>query len=424
MAHPRVLIPVLLVLLSCTSGDRAGAGSSSAWVAERDTIGDTVVVRTLRGGIWGPPAELVERVSIGVLDGPEELMLGNVRGIAVTPAGIVHVLESEPALKQFAADGRYLRTIGRVGSGPGEYRRPDGGIAVLPGDRIVIRDPGNGRMSVFGPDGEPLGTWRISGSFSTSRRLYNDRAGNVYTLILLEDAGDPADWKLGLQRFSPDGTPGDSIAAPRWEFDRAIIKSVREGGTSVSDVPFSASAHWTFSPLGYMVGGVSGAYRIELLKDGAPLRIERQRDPVPVAPDEAADHRRAATENMRRNVPGWVWNGPDIPDEKPPFRGIFAAEDGRIWVLLSMPGAEDLSRDGDSGAEARGYSMPVWTEPVAFDVYEADGRYLGEVRAPAGFLTSPEPVFRGDTVWAAAEDAEGVRYVKRYQVALGDGPSR
>lgn len=422
MTHQRFVLPgVFLTLLSCAGGEQPGSGSPSAWVAERDTLGDTIVVRTISGSTWGAPAELVERVSIGVPDGAEELMLGNVRGIAVTPAGVVHVLESEPVLKQFAADGQYLRTIGRVGSGPGEYRRPDGGIAVLPGDRIVLRDPGNGRMSVFGPEGNPLGSWRISGSFSTSRRLYHDREGNVYTLILLDDAGDPAEWKLGVQRFAPDGTAGDSIAAPRWEFDRAIIKSVREGGTSVSDVPFSPSAHWAFSPLGYMVGGVSTSYRIELLREGAPLRIERQRPPVPVASDEAADHRRAATENMRRNLPGWVWNGPGIPDSKPPFREVFAADDGRIWVLLSMPGAEDLSRDGDSGAEVRGYSLPVWTEPVAFDVFEADGRYLGEVRAPSGFLTSPEPVFRGDTVWAAAEDPDGVRYVKRYQVKVPGG---
>jgi hypothetical protein len=54
---------------------------------------------------------------------------------------------------------------------------------------------------------------------------------------------------------------------------------------------------------------------------------------------------------------------------------------------------------------------------VVFDVFEPDGRYLGSVATPSGFLAFPEPVFRGDTVWAVVEDADGVRYVRRYEIA-------
>jgi hypothetical protein len=33
-------------------------------------------------------------------------------------------------------------------------------------------------------------------------------------------------------------------------------------------------------------------------------------------------------------------------------------------------------------------------------------------------------VFRGDTVWAAVEDADGVRYVKRLQVVVDTAAAR
>lgn len=391
------------------------AAAERGWVASRDTLGDTVVVRTVSGSVWGAPARLEERLSIGVADGAEELMLGNIRALALGPDGTIHVLEGTPTLKQFSPSGGYLRTIGRLGSGPGEYRRPDGGLAVLSDGRIVVRDPGNGRMATFSSDGTPLATWRISSTFNTSRKLYRDSADHLYTLVLIEPADDPADWKLGVQRYAPDGTPGDSIAAPHWTWDRAIIKAQREGSTSVSDVPFSPEAHWSFSPLGYMVGGLSTAYRIDVFRPDGTLRIERDAAPVPVASDEASDLRREATEEMRSAYPGWTWNGPDVPATKPPFREVFVGEDGRIWIVVSKPGIKDPSVV--AGSSEAGRPVPAaWSEPVAFDVFEPDGRYLGEVTTPAGFLVSPEPTFRGDTVWATAEDADGVRYVKRYEV--------
>jgi hypothetical protein len=58
----------------------------------------------------------------------------------------------------------------------------------------------------------------------------------------------------------------------------------------------------------------------------------------------------------------------------------------------------------------------TWLEPVAFDVFEPDGRYLGMVRAPEGFSRSPRPVMRGDTVWAVVRGELEVPYVVRFHV--------
>ena len=162
------------------------------------------------------------------------------------------------------------------------------------------------------------------------------------------------------------------------------------------------------------MGGVATSYRFDLLRPGAPLRIERNADPILVQDQEAADYKRARTENFQREFPGWVWNGPAVPRTKPAFRDIFAGEDGRVWVQLYQPGVRDST---EQAASTRGYILPAWSEPVVFDVFEPDGRYLGSVTTPWGFQTYPEPVFRGDTVWAAVEDTEGVRYVRRFEIA-------
>jgi hypothetical protein len=364
-----------------------------------DTVGDTVTVRTLAGSVWDSARVLVEDLSIGVEEGAPEEMFGQIRALAVAPDGAIYVMDPEPALRKFDRDGRYVATFGRLGSGPGEYRQPDGGLTVLADGRVVVRDPSNGRFQLFTPTGEHAGTWPATTGFNTSRRLARDTAGQVYTLVLLETDVDVRDWKMGLRRLDTTGATHDTLRVPEWEFERMQITGQREGNSSINDVPFSPRAHWDWSPLGYFVGGVSDRYRIDLLRPEGVLRLERETPPVPVDPGEAADRKAEATENMVRSFPGWTWNGPDVPATKPVFRGLFTGADGRIWVLRSQPGRKGA--DGD------------WIEAVLFDVFEPDGRYLGEAKGPEGFRTWPEPHFRGDTAWAAVESEDGVMRVKR-----------
>ncbi len=408
------------LLIGCSGGE---GPEGSAWHATHDTIGDTVVVRTEAGSVWGARARLVADLTIGQFEGPDEYIFGQIRSLAVAPDGTIYVFDAHATeLRVYASDGTYLSMLGREGEGPGEYKRPDGGLAVLPDGRILLRDPGNARISVFAPDGEYLESWRIRGGFNTSRQFTVDSAGNAYVMLLLDPSAPVTKWQVGLARYGPDGIPGDTILPPSWDYERATILATRTDGDnqsqSLNSVPFTPQTMWTFSPLGYMVGALSTRYAIDLyIAPDKVRRIERADwRPVHVLADEKMEREKIATANMRYTDPAWRWNGPPIPDTKPPFSRIFVGERGRIWVQLHQE-ARKVEEEYPSG-EPRPGEIPerTWIEPVVFDVFEPTGEYLGQVSAPEGFSPYPAPVFRGDTVWAVVRGKLEVPYIVRFQI--------
>lgn len=420
MSRTRDLLLCCSVLAACSGGESAPAGPQVTHAVR----GDTAVVRTESGSAWGVEATLVPEVSIGEMEGELEYLFGRISSLAVAADGTIYLVEAQvPELRAYGPDGRYLGTVGRPGEGPGEIKGPDGGLTILSDGRILVRDPANGRIQVYGADGGPLATWSIRGSFNTSNPLFRDHQDNVYTQILLDSQADVRDWVLGLVRIGPDGVPGDTLRPPRTGYQGAFLEARQQVGegqnVSRNGVPFAPSEMWTFHPDGYFIHGISESYRIALHRPGAPLIIERAGESAPVTPGEKAEETEQVTRDLRQTQPDWRWNGPPIPDRKPFFRRIHAGRDGRIWVEVALAGVqvEDPAYDPRNPE-----SVPDrWREPVALDVFEPDGSYLGRIRTPLGFSTFPIPVFDGDRIWAVTRDELGVQRVVRYRVERSGG---
>ncbi|MGD8727004.1 MAG: 6-bladed beta-propeller [Gemmatimonadales bacterium] len=410
----------MFTVATLTAGCGGGPGGEAAgsWQAVIDTVGDTIVVRTVSGSVWGDTAYLEPELSIGMLEGPDEYLIGNPRALAVSEDGRIYVLDRQVMqVRVYGPDGTHLFDIGREGGGPGEFEGPDG-MTMLPDGRLLVRDPGNARVAEFAPDGEYLGQFWLAGGFNTSRRFYADTAGNSYAMVLLDADASVFDWRFGLVRYDRNGEVRDTIPAPRWDYERPQVSASREGSTSINYVPFTGQDWWTFSPLGYMVGGLSTDYRIDLFRVDAPvLRIERDWIPIAVKPEEAEERERRQTAGFRRNFGSWSWNGPPIPDTKPPFRNVFTSAEGNIWVVVSQEGRATMTVE-EAREEERRTNMPPlrFEEPAAFDVFTPDGRYLGHVRVPDALRPSPEPIVRGDSVWAVARDELDVPRIVRYRI--------
>lgn len=419
------LLLALLPVAACSRGGPAAELSVTV-----DSIGDTVLVRNVTGSLLGD-MRLVPEVRIGTLEGKDEEMFGTISGLAVAADGTIYVYDSQvPALRAYDAEGRFLRTIGRRGGGPGEYENSDGGMAVLSDGHIVLRDPGNARFTVYSPEGEPIRSWPGLGGFMTSAPLVADRQDRLHTMLIRaptegERPTPGMPWIVRILRMDSEGTPLDTLGIPDFGYESPTIHATRAGGTAMNNVPFTPSHSWSVRRDGSVVVGIGDRYAIFAFRpDDTVLRVERQAERVPVSSAERDDARERATFNMRRMDPGWRWNGPPVPDAKPPYSRVFGAQDDRIWALVPQP-AETIEWTAEDHERARDASRPPpyrFREPVAFDVFEPDGRYVGRVYAPRGFATHPAPIFRGDHVWAVVRDELDVSHVVRFR--LGDRGSR
>ena len=387
-----------------------------------DTIGDTIMVRTLSGSVWGGDATLLPEMSIGELDGPEEYLFGNVVSIAVDDDRTVYVFDGQAQeIRIFDSDGVYIRTLGGPGEGPGEFARAEA-VALLPDGRVVVRDAGDKNIQVFGPGPADTDQWpySMSGVMSyTNTPLYTDTRGRMYQEISKVEMTSGRSRPVVVDEIvvlGPDGTHLDTLPDPWGDYEPPALESE----FSRSPIPFMPFGHWAVHPSGHLLSGFPSDYRIELGRDDGVLRIERAYEPVGIPEGERSYYTEAITRQQRESFPGWRWNGPPVPETKPVFDRLMVGRDGRIWVSLETESftVENERHDADDPA-----SSPVrWRSGLRYDVFEADGTYLGAVDPPSGFSGYPTPVFDGDHVWAATRDELGVGRVVRFRIEVGEAP--
>jgi hypothetical protein len=401
-------VGVLLAVQGCGERTVPEPGSlQGPWVADTVMTADTVTVSTVSGSEWGE-ARLIEELRIGGVEGEPHERFGQVGGLAVTTDGHVLVYDAhETALRRYDGSGQFQGTIGRSGSGPGEYQNV-AGLGVLEDGRIVVNDFGNGRFNVYASDGGLDGTWSVRPAIAARRPLHPHPEGGVFLHDVDVSTSPPAQVLVRLDR---DGERLDASAIPYTDY-RSPSLQAQAGQMSISTaLPFSASSGWSVTSDGHLVAWLGERYAVDVHRnDGTVLRIARDIDPVPVTADEQAAEEARVRAFFERSVDGWRWDGPPIPDRKPPISWVHTGRDGTIWVRIATPGTPLPDEDRTTG-------MRSWVdEPIVFDVFESEGRLLGQVQAPSGMRLEPHPIFDRDEVWAVVVDDLGVESVARLRV--------
>ena len=149
------LLPVLGAVCLAASACVTEAGSSADV-----ELSDSADVRTVhsRQPRWGEGegwvVEAEPRLVIGRLSGPEEEQLVDVSAAARQGDGDIVVADRRiKTVRLFDSSGRFRRTLGSAGSGPGEFQAPDL-VGVTSGDTILVWDSQHFRITRFESEGD------------------------------------------------------------------------------------------------------------------------------------------------------------------------------------------------------------------------------------------------------------------------------
>jgi hypothetical protein len=347
-------------------------------------------------------------------------------------------------VRLYDSAGTFVRSIGKVGQGPGEFTGAVSDVRQLGDGRILLSYTRG--ILVYSPTGEFLKQWHVPAE-----------GANIGSPILVDPAGVIA--VFGARRRAGDapGTRGTGRALYRFRFDGTVIDTLapapppplsaapRIGRVTL---PFTPRFIEAWSPLGYFVTAYTATYAVDLRipssrgSAGSPpmvwhsgdpvFSLRRSAAPVRVGGAERDDWRQSVTMINRtgRGNANWRWTGPDIPKTKPSVRSLHVDVEGRIWVRLSQegrlnPDVKIPTRPATPSEAYRLDAMYRWVEPVVFDRVEPTGRYAGQIRFPDNFVQSP-PQGRwfasGDNVWAVVHDNDEVETVRRYRVQWPSSP--
>jgi hypothetical protein len=151
----------VLVLL----GSACGAGERVEETRREPVVADSAGVRVVinqdpqwRAGEGWRVAPMAA-VRIGAADGAEAYLLDRVRGVTRLSDGTIVVLNAgSTELRYYSADGVHLRSVGRQGRGPGDMRLPRW-LDLLEGDVLQVTHA-DGRLR-YAADGSLVGDDRI-----------------------------------------------------------------------------------------------------------------------------------------------------------------------------------------------------------------------------------------------------------------------
>ena len=344
----------------------------SAQIKWKGTVvkeGDVTVVKNPKEPLYKTPVlELKEDLSLGGPEAQGDYAFGEIRTFIVDDAGSIYVLDSQAShVKVFDKAGKYVRTIGRQGQGPGElespmtlsFNRTSGELAVHQASR---------RMSYFKTDGTFLRHLSFKEMWALRGRV--DSKGNIYITEGIVDQTDP---RYELKKLGPDA----SVIA--------VLAKSPAPNASVKYNPFMAISYFQLDRADNLVYGYPETYEIQFFgptDHKVFKKISRAYDPVTVTAEEKAEREKDVPSGMTVNF--------DFSKYHSAYTRFFLSDLGHLFVQTW-----EKTKDGK----------------FVHDIFDAEGKFIGRIPLkPSGV-----EILKGK-YYALEEDEDGYQLVKRYAV--------
>ena len=341
------------------------AQSFPQWKGTITKEGDVTVVHNPKEPMFkGAAFSLKEDLTIPTTGANDRYMISDVRQVIIDDEGRIYVLDSKSAdIKVFDALGRFLRTIGRQGQGPGEINLPMQ-ISINRTKKEICVLQSSRRVSFFGLDGNFLRHVSTSTIWGLAGRV--DSMGN---LVLTEGIFAPPEMWYALKKFDPNM--------------KLIVELARTPAPKVTAFdPFLPIARWTLDDQDNIIYGYPKTY--EILVFGAQnklvRKIQKEYNPIKVSDAEI--------EEAKKDLPAGIT--PAFSNFHSAFRNLLVDEEGRIYV-------QTWRKDANG-------------QCVFYDLFDKEGRYLAVLNL------KERAMIRKGKMYSVDEDEDGYQTIKRYAV--------
>lgn len=373
-APPRA-VPALcaLLLAACSGGGKA---------AEDVPSGPPLTSFSVPG--WS----VEHAAQAGGADAGRDQQLYTVVSVAEDPEGRVYALNfGDKRVVVFDTTGRFVRSIGKTGKGPGEFTSPTR-LAVVGSDGLYVMDPLQRRISRFRrSDGSHLSDLPLSVGTGFIPREMRAAAGRV--LVELR----PARTARSKGPVRPRVVPVDTVTGAPLYPQEVVLDTISQVEVRtphgkvmramVMDIPFAPRPLWALDPAGNVLFGSGSRYMLFRAAGGRTemaMRGEGERIPV-TREDQERLFREAAMKPFEGKVA--------FPDQKPYFTAL-VADGGRVW--FRVPSARPGNR---------------------WEIRDGAGRKLGEVLLAANAdLMHVSPT----SMYVVQTDADDVETLHRYRL--------
>ena len=369
-----VLLVTLVVLTAACGGQQPGEGVATDLPHEEsvtlDTTGAVVVTSAPLSSDATCTISEDPTLVIGDNEHDDNQWFSSIRGIARLSDGSIAVADRFAAeVRVYDRQGRHLRSMGRSGEGPGEFRDPYR-LWVTSGDTLWAGDYRPWRYNVFTAEGELVRQVNLKPVY-----LNSSRGGGVldngFTINARESLGRKPDFSERLSLFVEVHDSNGNLTDGPLKMLGPRQGTIR-GGPSTHRTSELFGSRPNIDALGSTIALVHGSRPEVLLLDqklGVKM-ILRYDDPGQNVTDA---HVRAWRDN-RRERRGDAWNeyddaaiSPDRPvaDMFPYISTVKIGRDGRIWVKRSNLPSEErgwLAFGADGGFVCHLAAMPsyVW----------------------------------------------------------------
>ena len=355
-----VLLSILSLFFWCCRQNKA------QWQGKIESHNGVDIVKNPMDPIYGEEIlRLEEELSIGVKEGLKEYMFSQVRDIDADDDGNIYALDQkESHMKVFDKEGRYLRTIGQRGQGPGELGSAYF-FSLTAQRHLIVEDVSGRRMVFFTLEGEFIKNLISAKNFFIASKV---------------------DSKECFYGIMPVQNENPHYELRKFDCNLEVVHTV----IIAPSVLTQQKTYRAFSPMitfdldkdDNIVFGYPETYEINICDPAGNLarKITRVFKPVEISLEEKEEV------ESRRLPPEYTLG---IPKFHSAFQGILVDDQSRIYVQTWE------KNDGK----------------YYYDIFTAEGKYLVKV-----LLNFTPLVIKRNKIYTVETDEEGYQKIKRHQI--------